>query len=208
LEASLKFDLGLGMARRVGKFFRNSGFKEQIPLVLIATEGKETEPQYFDVFKQRNKNIHIKVLGSRKKSSPIEVRKRMEKEIKANEIGEHDMAWLVLDVDQWGNKHLEAAYQWSTSKPNYGLAVSNPMFEYWLLLHFEDGNDINGKRDCIKRLKNYLPYYEKSRLPLEKFTHDKIQDAIKRAQVKDNPPCTKWPTNIGTTLYRMVKYFI
>lgn len=32
-----------------------------------------------------------------------------------------------------------------------------------------------------------------------------IGDAIRRAKQKDKPPCTKWPKNTGTTVYRLVK---
>jgi len=33
------------------------------------------------------------------------------------------------------------------------LAVSNPCFEYWLLLHFADGNDIASHRTAPHRNK-------------------------------------------------------
>lgn len=48
-----------------------------------------------------------------------------------------DEAWLVVDKDQWTEEQLRQLHQWSLQQANYGFALSNPKFEYWLLLHFE-----------------------------------------------------------------------
>ena len=53
-----------------------------------------------------------------------------------------DEAWLVVDKDQWTDEQLTQLHQWSLQQENYGFALSNPKFEYWLLLHFEDGTGI------------------------------------------------------------------
>ena len=82
------------------------------------------------------------------------------------------------------------------------MAVSNPKFEYWLLLHFEDGNGVNIK-NCIQRLKAYLPHFDKNHVEIDKLK-DKIDDAIKRANMKDKSHC-KWPAQNGSTVYRLVE---
>jgi hypothetical protein len=46
------------------------------------------------------------------------------------------------------------------TEPQY-FALSNPKFEYWLLLHFNDGTGIASSRDCSDRLKRHLPGYDK-----------------------------------------------
>jgi len=51
-----------------------------------------------------------------------------------------DRAWIVVDADSWPEDQLLELHGWSTEDSRYGLAVSNPKFEFWLLLHFEDGN--------------------------------------------------------------------
>jgi len=197
------------MSNKRRSLFRKSGFREQVPVILIATEGKETEPQYFEIFKRMKNNVQIRILGSNKGgSSPTAVQKRMMKEIKENEIGERDKAWLVIDTDQWKTNQLNAAYEWSISKANYGLAVSNPMFEYWLLLHFEEGHDIHSKQECVDRLLRQLPGYRKNNINRDKFTLSRTGEAIIRAKNKDNPPCVKWPEITGTTVYKLVEMLI
>jgi hypothetical protein len=198
------------MAKKQKRFERKSNIRELRPVFLIATEGGKTEPDYLNmrIFKSREASIKIEVLPSRKNSSPLSVLKRMEKYIRDYEIKKRDQIWLVIDKDQWEDEDLEKLYKWSKEYQYRNLAVSNPQFEYWLLLHFEDGYNIQGKRDCMKRLNCHCPNYDKSQLPVEKFTPDKIKDAVRRAKTKDNPPCEKWPIKTGTTVYRMIERLI
>ena len=74
-----------------------------------------------------------------------------------------------------------------------------------LLLHFEDGTNIGSSRECSDRLKNHLPDYDKS-LDDRKISPDMIEDAIRRAKIRDNPPCEDWPRTLGsTTVYKLVE---
>lgn len=83
--------------------------------------------------------------------------------------------------------------------------MSNPNFEYWLLLHFEEGNKITHSSDCLARLKKYFPGYNKG-IDTRKINLDMIKEAIRRAKNRDNPPCADWPRTIGwTSVYRLVE---
>ena len=116
-----------------------------------------------------------------------------------------DEAWLVVDKDYWQDRDLEQLHKWSQGAENYGFALSNPRFEYWLLLHFEDGTRIGSLRECSIRLKKHLPDYDKN-IDIRKITPDMIQDAVRRARVRDNPPCADWPRKFGsTTVYKLVE---
>jgi len=116
-----------------------------------------------------------------------------------------DEAWLVVDKNGWTDEHLEQLHQWSKDADNYGFALSNPKFEYWLLLHFEDGAGIASSRNCLDRLKRYLPDYDKGIDP-RIITQEMIDEAIQRAKRRDNPPCIDWPRTIWcTTVYRLVE---
>jgi hypothetical protein len=84
------------------------------------------------------------------------------------------------------------------------FAISNPKFEYWLLLHFEEGNDIANADEVDTRLRRHLPHFNKH-ITSRDFTDSRISDAIRRAQNRDRPPTTTWPQAIGTTVYRIVK---
>ncbi len=42
--------------------------------------------------------------------------------------------------DEWTDDQLSQLNEWAQGADNYGFALSNPKFEFWLLLHFEDGS--------------------------------------------------------------------
>ena len=111
---------------------------------------------------------------------------------------------MVVDKDQWTNEQLSQLYRWSQQADNYGFALSNPKFEFWLLLHFEDGSGVNSSQICSRRLKRYLPIYDKG-IDIRKISETMIADAIRRAKQRDKPPCGDWPRNTGTTVYKLVE---
>jgi hypothetical protein len=129
----------------------------------------------------------------------------MEDHLRRENLLASDEAWLVVDKDQWKDEELEQLHTWSQGEDNYGFALSNPRFEYWLLLHFEDGTRIGSSRECATRLKRYVPDYDKN-IDVRKIKPDMIKNAIRRAKVRDNPPCADWPREFGsTTIYKLVE---
>lgn len=198
------------MTRKRRSFKRISYTLDYRPLIIIATEGKKTEPSYFKmaIFKPPGTPVHVVTLETRASSSPSAVLSRINRYIREYGITSKDVAWLVMDKDNWKDTHLDQLYLWSKSQSNRGLAVSNPQFEYWLLLHFEDGNDVHNKTECLNKLKCHCPNYNKSNIPVDKFKLSNVKKAIQRAKSKDNPPCVKWPTTTGTTVYRLVERII
>ncbi len=173
-------------------------------LFIIATEGTKTEPQYFDLLNNQQSVVQIECLRRGDGSSPLYVLKRMKIRLKLAKLSKSDEAWLVIDKDNWTEEQLTPLYNWSQEQENYGLAVSNPKFEYWIVLHFEDGNGIFTSRECSERLSKYLPNYDKS-IDDNKLTPVMISEAIRRARQKDNPCCVDWPRVTGTTMYRLVE---
>jgi hypothetical protein len=188
------------------EFQRPLGERRYRKLFIISVEGIKTEPQYFEIFNKNDQNIiKINCLKGNKKSSPFQVLKRMENHLKREGLKSTDEAWLVIDRDQWSVEQIGQLFEWSQRKENYGFALSNPMFEFWLLLHFEDGNKITNASECLNRLKRYFPEYKKD-IDIRKITHEAIHNAIRRAKQRDNPPCIDWPRAIsGTTIYRLVE---
>ncbi|MBN1412554.1 MAG: RloB domain-containing protein [Spirochaetales bacterium] len=191
------------MPAKKRRFTRPLGERRYRKLFVIAVEGSVTEYRYFDWFNRQQTVIHVECLKSGKASAPQHVLKRMEKHIKSESLKKTDEAWLVVDKDNWTDQQLKQLYSWSLKKDNYGIALSNPNFEFWLLLHFEDGKGIVTARDCKERLKRYLPNYDKD-FDIRKIKDDNINEAVRRAKVRDNPPCTDWPKTVGTTVYRLV----
>ena len=199
------------MTTRSRKFQRPLGERRYNTVFILAVEGEKTEPLYFDIFNDEKTALHVYCLEGKHESSPPQVMQRMIRHLKEKErsLKKTDEAWLVVDKDQWTNQQLSSLHRWAsqgrTQGPKRGLALSNPSFEYWILLHFKDGKSINSSRQCIQQLKKYLPEYEKSIEP-RAFTEKMIREAVERARKRDTPPCVDWPRNPGsTTVYRLVE---
>lgn len=172
-------------------------------MFIIAAEGEKTEPEYFQMLNSVKAVVHFKCLKNIHGSSPLQILKVMKRYIIDTGLKKTDEAWLVVDKDDWVTNHLQQLFDWSQERDHYNFALSNPKFEYWLLLHFEDGNGIASSQDCTIRLKQYLPNYDKG-MPTN-VIKPKIQEAINRAKQKDRPPCEDWPKQNGSTVYRLVE---
>lgn len=193
------------MAAQRRKFQRPLGERRYKKLFLVAAEGIKTEPIYFSVFTDDKYIVQVSCLKGRSNSSPPQVLKRMTDHILSEGLKSSDEAWLVVDKDQWTDEQLAQLHQWASQQDNYGFALSNPKFEYWLLLHFEDGAGISSSRNCTERLKRWIPNYDKG-FDTRKITQSGIEDAIRRAKKRDDPPCDDWPKNLGqTTVYRLIE---
>ncbi|MBN2063610.1 MAG: RloB domain-containing protein [Sedimentisphaerales bacterium] len=177
-------------------FTRRPAYLKYRRLFLLSVEGYKTEPQYFAMFNDMTTTISIRILKDINHNSPRHVLDRVKKELKRTGLKKDDQAWLVVDKDQWPEQQLYELYQWSSQSDAYGLAVTNPKFELWLLWHFEDTTD-------LKKLKKYLPDYDKG-IEARKLDRNKILKAVNIASRRDNPPSKDWPRKSGSTVYRLV----
>ncbi|GHT36449.1 hypothetical protein FACS189427_08060 [Planctomycetales bacterium] len=195
------------------------------PLFVIAVEGDVTEVNYFNFIQQKLDEavVSIEIVPPKTKSAPIHVLQKL-KDKKIQNIGKVGtfFYWMVIDRDKTKQQQITTVVN-DCKTEGFGLCVSNPAFEYWLLLHFEDGNGVVfaetshrtiGRKECSKRLRQlkYLPGFDNQKNGKKlKNTHcislwDKRDDAVKRANQQDTPPCPDYPRNkCGTTIYRLVK---
>jgi hypothetical protein len=191
------------MAKKRRPFRRRKPVLDYRKLFVIATEGRKTEPDYFRLFNSKEATIRLRVLPSKHRTSPRHVLERAEAAVKKEQLKKTDETWLVIDIDQWPLDQLEEVFA-GCQFSGFSLAVSNPKFEYWLLLHFEDGGAVESSRACSEKLRHYLPDYDKGNLAAHKL-YSKIPDAIRRAKEKDRPPCKKWSEQNGSTVYLLVE---
>lgn len=191
------------------KFERNIGGSRYRRVFVISVEGIKTEPQYFAIFNDRSTVIHTTCLHDKKTSStPLQSLERMRSHLGLKKLRKGDEAWIVVDKDNWSEHDLAQLFNWSLESESYGFALSNPKFEFWLLLHFEDGHGIGSPRECDDRLRKNLPTYDKTIDP-RKFPEGSVRDAIARAERKDSPPVEDWHKSVsGTTVYKLVKKLI
>lgn len=193
------------------KFTRPSAKLNYKKRITIFTEGNETEPQYFKMFKENN-NIIVEIKSSKHKSHPSQVLKRAENYLRKEKLRSGDEVWLVVDVDNRPKEEFQTLIEWSDqcdqkatpSKEIRSLAISNPNFEYWLLSHFENGHDVKNSDDCRRRLLKHLPSFKKNHVETAKFEQH-IDRAIKHAKEKHlsniDQDCFD---DYGTTVYLLV----
>ena len=159
-------------------------------LFIIAMEGEKTEPRYFDILREYQREVSIKLIKGDHETSPPQVLKRMKKHLNEDKPRPPYEAWIVMDKDEWKPEQFKQIDDWVKRRDNYNFALSDPKFEYWLLLHFEDGNGVQLSKDCDDRLKTYISNYDKN-IDASKITRARINDAIERARKRVHPPCTE-----------------
>ncbi len=183
---------------------RKSGFRTRKKLFVIATEGTETEPLYFEQFiGARDKSIRIKILPPIKyKSDPRSVMMRLIQFHKDHDLDDNDELWLIIDRDKWDHNLLDQIFS-ECKKKNYHLAVSNPCFEFWLYLHFCNPKPFYTAADCIKTLAKIMGGYSKSNYDLEMIMLG-LDKAIERSYSHDDIN-ESWPKNCGTKVHLIVE---
>jgi len=194
------------VTRRRRRFERPLGERRYRRMFIIAVEGEKTEPQYFEVLNGASPIVHVRCLPGGSASAPERVLKRMREHLRTEKLLARDEAWLVVDRDRWTDEHLDQLVDWCREDTRRrGFALSNPAFELWLLLHFEDAKGVTTKDQCVWRLRQHIPTYDKN-IATGKFTLERITTAVKRASRRDHPACADWPRSPGvTTVYRLVK---
>ena len=188
----------------MGRFQRRHSFREPKKFFIIATEGECTERIYFNALKPpRDETIQLKVLPTKKgHSDPREVLARLKSYEREAGSGQRDELWLVVDYDSWTEAALDEVSTAVAALPKYHLALSNPCFELWLVLHFRETSSPNPSQ-LQSILAKELGSYSKNGYDVEPMK-PKVAAAITRAQRMDTPPQEPWPRKPGTHVYRLV----
>jgi hypothetical protein len=191
-------------ARRTGLVPRPQ-FVRDARIFVIAVEGEKTEARYFSLF--RGSRVHVEVLpaGPEGLSAPKQVLERLVKFEERFDLGEDDERWLVIDVDRQRGQFLDEVTQ-VARESGYGLAISNPCFELWLLLHFQEADTADTNCDAvIERLRPHTGGHNKARIRLDPYTADSIQAAVARAKALEGERDTRWPAFPGTHVFKVVE---
>lgn len=113
--------------------------------------------------------------------------------------GDFDEIWCVFDVDQFPDvaEAVETAAQHGIR-----VAVSNPCFELWLLLHFkEHGGHLATYNQVLPLLKRHVPGYDKARLRFRDYAPH-WESAQERAR-KMTPPGDEHKFNPATGVWAL-----
>jgi len=190
--------------RRTGLIPRPQFFRDA-RIFVIAVEGEKTEKQYFSLFESTRVHIEILPAGESSLSAPKHILERLVKFEEQYDLGPEDERWLVADVDRQRGQFLDEVTQIARDS-GYNLAISNPCFELWLLLHFQDANPADTQ--CLsvtKRLRPHTGGHNKARINLEGYTSDTIRTAISRARALDGERESRWPNFPGTHVFKVVE---
>jgi len=101
-----------------------------------------------------------------------------EAEKEGDENLKYDSVWAVFDVDDHPN--IPTAIQMARDN-SINLAVSNPSFELWLLLHYQDQPGMKGRAAVRQLLSNHVNNYDKH-VSFDKDYQPGYDDAVKRAK--------------------------
>ena len=173
-------------------------------LCVIATEGEHTEKQYFAVFSNRRVRVWTLPTGEDHQSAPHHVLSRLDKFKQEHDLNEEDTLWLMVDVDHRRAGELDPICREAVQK-GFGLAISNPCFELWLLLHFAEADASDMRCGAVEtRLRTVLGSYNKTNLNMELY-HPQMAEAIQRARALDTNPQARWPDFPGTHVYKVVE---
>lgn len=177
-------------------------------LCLVASEDTYVCKQYFEALQANGvvdaRRVHVVVFPTLDtKSSPRAVLDLL-LEIKVN-LKPMDQQWLSLDRDRWPEKQLADVCR-EVRQKGWFMAVSNPCFEAWLLLHLNDDPIPTSGRGCEVALRSALGgSYNKANLRPEPWTPSAVRTACARARARDLTPDHRWPQTPGSHLYRLVE---
>jgi len=178
------------MARRRDDLRRRKSFLEPRTRMLICCEGEVTERSYLNGLKAelRIRLVYIEVVPG--PSNPktlvdfaVEKKQRAERDARrASDINlKYDEVWCVFDID--AHEYVAEA-KGSAAAYNIKLAISNPCFELWLLLHFQDQRAHIERHHVQSACKGHMPGYVKE-VPFE-FVFPHHHEAVGRAVALDD----------------------
>ena len=152
---------------RRADFDRRAG-KQREPkrLFVLFCEGANTEPDYFYALERVVKNRLLEIEYDSPAGVPFTI---AEKAVgRAKRLGirrgrssfeEGDQVWAVFDRDE--HPRFEEAVA-LCERNGVKVARSNPCFEVWLILHYEDWHKPSGRHEAQKRLQQLCLEYDAS----------------------------------------------
>ncbi|MGW2765707.1 RloB family protein [Streptomyces sp. NPDC001275] len=178
---------------------RRPAHRDPLPPILVVCGAKNTEPAYLRGLlasvDNRAVDVKIKICAQ----DPVSVVRHTATE--RDKAGDHyHRAWCVLDVDDFA-RNLDQALRLADDE-NVEVALSNPCFELWLLLHHRAHHaPVTGYQQAKRHLVTHHPGYSKVAREFD-FGHYRTRwpDAVERArklaksgeEAKANPSSGMW----------------
>lgn len=116
-------------------------------VIIISCEGSNTEPEYFETIKEKLSEyisvlLEIKIVPKEAGASePKDVICNLDEYIieKYDYKSDYDEMWVIWDREKVEDRKKAIIEMLPVCKEkNYNIAMTNPLFEFWLLLHIVD----------------------------------------------------------------------
>ncbi|MGB7327616.1 MAG: RloB family protein [Rubripirellula sp.] len=164
---------------------RVDGVHRDATMIVIASEDRYAVKQYFDFFKSTQ--IQFRVLETEDcNSAPEQVMLRLDAFMKDHDFGEGDQFWFVADTDHWiESNHIQNLVEVVRlcRQKGIGVALSNPCFELWLLLHFAEFPKQDASCSQLgDQIRKVVGSYNKTKVFNLPITNAGVAEAIRRSK--------------------------
>lgn len=157
------------------KFTRNVWKKKVKMKIYVICEGGVTEPKYLDAFAKEFGNglVEVKPIGASGVpltivNKAIELTKELNRKAK-DSFDKEFKVWGLLDVDD--HPIIEAKIK--ARDNGIPLAISNPCFELWGLIHIKEHDKNLHRHDLQRLLSVEMPKYHHDKNPI--FDYDLLR---------------------------------
>lgn len=176
---------------------RGKATRQQKKLYIIVGEGERTEKEYFQIFRDLdNAEYFVRYIspashhGGDTRALVAEIESE-ERERPISSVEAPTEYWIVADVENEGSgRNFDPLFKWVGRNQNRHLALTNPQFENWLLLHFQKSI---ASSNPVKELNKYITTYTLHSKGIErKVTLEHVKTALNNAKsanvvATDNP---------------------
>lgn len=176
--------------------------RKQGPRILVVCGAEETEEIYMQGLRSSSRNAATAIRVHKKARDPLSVVNYAISLKRANGR-DFDFYWAILDVDDFD---IGPAVQ-KAAAHGINLAISNPCFELWLILHFQDQfAHLTNFRAAKKIVLRHIEHYAKSSYSFAKLEPG-LDDACRRAIALDTASSTRFP-NPSSGMWALVLLII
>lgn len=187
---------------------------------LVATEDTTAPEEYFAHLRfHRAKVIPFPTEPRTGHSSPRHVVDRLKYALGVNraKIRDGDEFWVLIDCDHhFEPGHIAGSLEAlrDARKAGIQIAISNPCFCVWLLLHHREITSEDGLSNCeeVERaLGTAVPGYGRKGVKAGEFPQANVAIAIQRARILEkrfDDAEQLWPKGIGTQIYRLLERLV
>lgn len=174
------------MSRTARPIGRRAAVRDPAPRVVVVAEGEVTEPGYlkaFDRIHGARSSVRVVLIGGVGDPRAVVERAIAEsRKSRRDRLGGRDSVWAMFDRDE--HPRFDEAKNMAAGN-DVRLAISNPCFELWAILHYRECDAPLGRHECRRTLEELHPDYGsggKKVFDDPKVIESNYRDAVRRAR--------------------------